>query len=188
MGLIALAEQGWIPDWLIRIGIRRLIAQRHRGFQNRDIEAHRRQVQELVESLKADELAVHTAKANEQHYETPPDFFRLALGPRLKYSCCLYEQPGASLAEAEEAMLALTCQRAELGDGQGVQNIVTAQYDVKDAVGHGHRLGLREDECVVFEIPQAELHIVDTVGHGVAAGVSQHSLIGHRGRDAAHGH
>ena len=42
------------------------------------------------------------------------------LGPRLKYSCALYEQENASLAEAEEAMLELTCERAQLGPNQRI--------------------------------------------------------------------
>ena len=53
--------------------------------------------------------------ANEQHYEVPAAFFELVLGPRLKYSACLLrDSPATTLAEAEEAMLRLTCERAEL--------------------------------------------------------------------------
>lgn len=42
------------------------------------------------------------------------------LGPRLKYSCALYESPATTLADAEDAMLALTAARAGLADGQDV--------------------------------------------------------------------
>ena len=56
-------------------------------------------------------------KANEQHYELPPEFFELVLGPRLKYSSCLWPAGVETLAEAEEAMLALTCERAGVEDG-----------------------------------------------------------------------
>lgn len=34
-------------------------------------------------------IAMHAAATTAQHYKLPPDFFRLILGPRLKYSCCL---------------------------------------------------------------------------------------------------
>ena len=44
-------------------------------------------------------------------------FFELVLGPRLKYSSCLWENGTRTLAEAEEAMLALTCERARIEDG-----------------------------------------------------------------------
>lgn len=50
----------------------------------------------------------------------PTDYFTTVLGPRLKYSCALYESPATSLADAEDAMLALTAARAGLADGQDV--------------------------------------------------------------------
>src|ERR1044072_5146052 len=49
--------------------------------------------------------------ANQQHYEVPAEFFRLVLGPHLKYSCA-YWPPGVdNLADAEKAALALTAER-----------------------------------------------------------------------------
>jgi cyclopropane-fatty-acyl-phospholipid synthase len=56
-------------------------------------------------------------KANEQHYELPPDFLGLILGPRRKYSGCLWEPGTETLAQAEDAMLALTCERARVSNG-----------------------------------------------------------------------
>ena len=53
---------------------------------------------------------MQTAVANEQHYEVPTPYYRLVLGPALKYSSCLYKSPYATLHEAETAMLgALRC-------------------------------------------------------------------------------
>ncbi|MDW8374017.1 MAG: class I SAM-dependent methyltransferase, partial [Planctomycetota bacterium] len=65
-------------------------------------------------------IALHPEAANAQHYELPTRFFELCLGPRLKYSCCLFPTGAESLAEAEERMLALTAERAELADGQEI--------------------------------------------------------------------
>ncbi len=65
-------------------------------------------------------IAAHTDRANEQHYELPPEFFALMLGPRRKYSSCFYETPETMLAEAEEAALLLTASHAGLADGQSV--------------------------------------------------------------------
>jgi cyclopropane-fatty-acyl-phospholipid synthase len=64
-------------------------------------------------------IAEHVEAANDQHYELPPAFFELVLGPRLKYSSCLYA-PGATLAQAEDAALAETCEHADLQDGQRI--------------------------------------------------------------------
>jgi cyclopropane-fatty-acyl-phospholipid synthase len=65
-------------------------------------------------------IALVPEKANEQHYELPPAFFELVLGPRLKYSSAHYSDRSRTLAEAEEEMLALTALRADLADGQEV--------------------------------------------------------------------
>lgn len=42
------------------------------------------------------------------------------LGKQLKDSCCLFPDPEVSLDDAEDSMLELTCQRAQLGDSQRI--------------------------------------------------------------------
>jgi len=64
-------------------------------------------------------IAEHTDAANEQHYEVPAAFFQACLGPRLKYSSCLYA-PGDTLAQAEDRALAETADHADLHDGQAI--------------------------------------------------------------------
>jgi cyclopropane-fatty-acyl-phospholipid synthase len=59
-------------------------------------------------------------KANEQHYEVPAEFFLGALGRHLKYSSAYWPVGVESLDEAEATMLALTCERADLQDGQEI--------------------------------------------------------------------
>lgn len=117
MNMLELAERGWLPDWLIRIGIRRLLRQRLRQEATEQPETRSQRETALRDQLLASPIAVETPAANEQHYEVPAEFFHAVLGPRLKYSCCLYLTGSESLAEAEEAMLALTCERAQLSDG-----------------------------------------------------------------------
>jgi len=70
--------------------------------------------------MDASPIALQTQSANEQHYEVSPRFFELALGPRLKYSACLWEPETRSLAEAEENMLNLTAERAGIAGGQDI--------------------------------------------------------------------
>lgn len=65
-------------------------------------------------------VAEHTEAANTQHYELPARFFELVLGPHRKYSSGFYERPDATLEEAEAAALALTCEHADLADGQPI--------------------------------------------------------------------
>jgi cyclopropane-fatty-acyl-phospholipid synthase len=114
------AELGRLPDWLIRLGIRRLLAVRLRDEGRGGVEAQRERAAALLEHMRASRIALATDAANEQHYEVPPELFELALGPRLKYSACIWPAGVSTLAAAEDAALALTCERAELADGQGI--------------------------------------------------------------------
>ena len=120
MNLIDLCERGYIPDALARFGMRRLIGKRLADESAGDVAARRRA---LVQSLRESPVAIHTQDANAQHYEVPAEFFRLHLGPRLKYSCCLYGPQAQTLAQAEEAMLQLYVARAGLADGQRILDL-----------------------------------------------------------------
>ncbi len=117
---IELAETGWAPDFAVRMGIRGLLRQRVAVEAAQDCETWQESTRSFVRELKAGPLAIATGEANAQHYEVPTDYFRLALGPRLKYSSCYWPAGVETLAAAEETMLALTCARAQLVDGQRV--------------------------------------------------------------------
>jgi cyclopropane-fatty-acyl-phospholipid synthase len=115
-----LLERDALPDWLIRWGIRRLLKQRLHEEDLGDMEQQQAHFLSFINQLKASPLAIETQAANRQHYEVPSRFFELALGRRLKYSCGLWNEDVTTLDSAEEAMLALTCERARLADGQRV--------------------------------------------------------------------
>ncbi len=120
MTAIDLAEKGLVPDWLIRRGMRRLIAQRLRDEFDRDTERRAARGQALIDELQRSAIAIETDAANEQHYEVPAAFYQIALGARLKYSSALFPPGVDQLDEAEEAMLKASCAQAELADGQRV--------------------------------------------------------------------
>lgn len=112
---LAAAEKGYVPDSLIRWGIRRLCAERLRQQS-----ASGPTVQEFADMMRSSPVAPVPEKANQQHYEVPPEFFEAALGSRLKYSCCEWNEGTTDLDQAEEAALACTCERAELENGQEI--------------------------------------------------------------------
>ncbi len=116
----ALLESGLVPDFVIRAAIRRMLRARLREEDVGSEAANRAKLLEFAEEMKRSRIALQTDSANAQHYEVPADFFRTVLGPRLKYSSAFYPEGCHSLKEAEEAMLRLTCERAELTDGQEV--------------------------------------------------------------------
>lgn len=108
-----------VPEALLRLAIRVNLASRLRRERSKGPEAKEAFTQQLCRSP----IALAPATANDQHYEVPPEFFELVLGPRLKYSCCSWTDGERSLAGAEEAMLALTCRRARIEDGQAILDL-----------------------------------------------------------------
>lgn len=117
MSAIRWAEKRWFPDFLIRIGIRKLLAKRLRDESaTRKIES----ISNFVAELKTLPIAIETDKANEQHYELPSAYFHKVLGPRLKYSSTYWPDGVTELAESEESMLNLTARRAGIVNGDRI--------------------------------------------------------------------
>ena len=116
-------EQERLPDAVIRLGIRKLLAERLRDEDMGDVEAQHDRLRAFIAELSRSPIAIHTDKANEQHYEVPTAFYQHALGPRLKYSSGLYPTGRETLAQAEDAMLQLSCERARLEDGMSVLDL-----------------------------------------------------------------
>ena len=117
--IITLAESGWVPDPLIRVGIRQLVKQRLREEQRQPAGTKAAR----TEALRDSAIALHTDLANEQHYEVPTEFFQYVLGPRLKYSSCIYPNDHATLAEAEIHTLQLYKDRLDVKAGDHVLDL-----------------------------------------------------------------
>ena len=112
----SLLERGLVPDPLLRFGIRRICQHRLRQLRHARPDALARHVQALRQSP----VAAQPEAANAQHYEVPSGFFAAVLGPRLKYSCCTWNDQALSLADAEIAALVQVQNRADLDDGQRI--------------------------------------------------------------------
>ena len=113
------AERGWLPDPVIRTGIHWLLRSRLAAEQRtaRDL---RRTQQRFVDELRGSPIALEVDKANAQHYEVPAEFFGLVLGKHRKYSSAFFPPGVDRLDDAEDAMLALTMERAEVADGMSI--------------------------------------------------------------------
>ncbi len=120
INLDQLLEANVVPDPLLRLGIRRLLKETLCEKQSANVEAQHDALHAHIEGLRQSPIATQTRDANEQHYEVPTRFYQLCLGHRLKYSSGLWTEGVATLDEAEERMLSLTCDRAELADGQRI--------------------------------------------------------------------
>ena len=117
---IGWTEQGLVPDRMIRGAIRRLLrarlAELHPDEPARVADATAR----FVAAMATAPVALLPETANEQHYELPPEFFAVALGAHRKYSCCHWGEGVDNLDAAEAQALSITCERAQLVDGQHI--------------------------------------------------------------------
>ena len=109
-----------VPDFLIRAGIRHMLKTKLKEETQLSYELQQAHLLKMVKELSVAPIAIETGAANEQHYQVPTEFFKLCLGRRLKYSCAYYESTSKTLDQAEEAMLKLTVQRAEISDGDRI--------------------------------------------------------------------
>ncbi len=114
-----LLEKGLLPDPVIRKGINSLLGQRLKEEKGQNLEVADKKRRAFINELDQSPIAIETDAANDQHYQVPSEFYLKTLGPHLKYSCCLFKK-GDSLGQAEERMLELTCERADLANGQDI--------------------------------------------------------------------
>jgi cyclopropane-fatty-acyl-phospholipid synthase len=117
---IDFTERGWVPDAVIRRGIRQLVRDRLREIRADDCELNAAEAREFVAHMDDAVIAPLAEKANEQHYELPAEFFGHVLGRQRKYSCCYWPASAQTLESAEEAALHITAERAELADGMRI--------------------------------------------------------------------
>lgn len=98
---IYLAEIGYLPDALTRIGIRQRLAgvlnEQKKNSNEEELVAKMKYIQNLKTKST---IAIHTSTANKQHYEVPTEFFQLIMGKYLKYSCCWFDSNTKTLDEA----------------------------------------------------------------------------------------
>lgn len=114
---------GLLPDAVLRAATRAASVKVLRREAKGGPAAQQERLSRLVEIKSNGPIAHLPEVANRQHYELPPEFFDLFLGPRRKYSSCLFAEENSSLAVAEEAMLGLCCERARIADGQRILDL-----------------------------------------------------------------
>ncbi|KAI2641787.1 S-adenosyl-L-methionine-dependent methyltransferase [Hypomontagnella submonticulosa] len=123
MNIDWLLDRGYLPHAVIRVGIRRQLAQRLAEIKSSTLEADYARKMKYLGLLRSRPIAIETATANTQHYEVGTGVLVGMLGPRMKYSSCLYPKGGETLAQAEIAMLELYAERAELRDGMSILDL-----------------------------------------------------------------
>ncbi len=117
-----LAESGFIPDSVIRLGIRRLLRERRKSILPSN-GSGKDELAAFVNMMNQSPIALVPQVANEQHYEVPASFFTEVLGKHRKYSCCYWDEDTPGLDEAELASLRCTAERAGIADGMDILDL-----------------------------------------------------------------
>jgi cyclopropane-fatty-acyl-phospholipid synthase len=87
------------------------------------------------------------------HYDLPPEFFELFLGPSLTYSCAIFSRGATTLEEAQETKLDLVATKLALEPGQRVLDIGCGwgSFAIHAAARHGVKV-----VGITLSPPQAE--------------------------------
>ncbi len=117
---LELAEKGFIPDSLIRTGIRKLVNARLDEIKAGNCETGARSFSDFIASMNNAQIAPVPELANAQHYEVPEEFFFNCLGKNRKYSSCYWLPDTTELEVAEVLALQQTCEHADIKDGQQI--------------------------------------------------------------------
>jgi len=117
---IKLAEKNLIPDCIVRQGIRNLSEKRLSEIGASKCESGCEAEHAFISAMNTAPIALLPEVANAQHYELPTKFFDLCLGQHHKYSSCFWLPETLSLDEAEANALQLSCEHADLQDGQHI--------------------------------------------------------------------
>ena len=120
---VSWTELGYVPDTVIRAGIRRLLESKRREIHSGDVEFAANAMNRFVEHMNLAPVALVPERANEQHYEVPAEFFTHVMGDHLKYSCGYWPTGTSTLTESEVAALDVTVARAGIADGMDVLDL-----------------------------------------------------------------
>lgn len=112
-----MVDGGYLPEFVLRRGIRSQLQERVNLIKSSSLADAYETKMKYVDLLRTRPIAIETATANEQHYEVGTGVLSGMLGPRMKYSSCLYPKGGETLAQAEIAMLESYVEKAQLKDG-----------------------------------------------------------------------
>lgn len=118
-----IVDSGYLPNFALRYGARQQIRTRLSEINAASFESALQAKLAFLDELRACPIAVETDKANEQHTEIDPTFWKNCLGPRMKYSCSYYESCISTLGDAEVAMLELYVVRADIKDGMNIMDL-----------------------------------------------------------------
>ncbi|KAK3378168.1 methyltransferase [Podospora didyma] len=116
-------DGGYLPIPVLRMGIRRQFDARAAEIGSTSVAAARDRKMKFIEELRSREMAIATKTANQQHYEVTTPIMAAALGPRMKYSGCLFTNGDETLAQAEINMMRRYIVNGGFKDGMSILDL-----------------------------------------------------------------
>ena len=113
-------ERGLVPDWLVRHIIRRVLSELSNLDDVNNVEVDGDLVQDFIAELREAPLIGRSDLADLVGMELPLDFYKLVLGPSLKFSGCYWPEGVLDLAEAESESIKLYIEKAGVEDGMEI--------------------------------------------------------------------
>lgn len=120
--LLSLAERGLLGTRLARLALRRYCAAHLRDEYAGGADVVWERFQILLDGLRQSPIDAQRPRERSpgDDVEPPQRLFELTLGPRMLHGSAYFAGADVDLADAEEAMLALVAERAQLDDGQKI--------------------------------------------------------------------
>lgn len=112
---VKLAEKGFLPDALIRQGIRSRCKARLQLIADDDCEQAQSRLMQWIEYMQLAEVDAPAVEAHTSHDEIPMAFYQHCLGMNRKFSSSFWLPDTRTLDEAEYLALAQICSQARLG-------------------------------------------------------------------------
>lgn len=113
-------ETGIIPEKIARLWIQRMCRQAVERASLGEVEARHAVFRQICKEVKLGTSLLHKADPDESFAELGSDFYQQFLGPRQAETCCYFPTGAESLEEAEETMLWMSADRANIRDGMRI--------------------------------------------------------------------
>ena len=116
-------DKNLIPKPILQILIRYLLHKKANDLQNKISNSLDSARNDSIDYYSNGEIALATNSANQQHYEVPAEFFEVMLGPRLKYSACIWSDETSEINEAENRTLEMYCELSQIKSNQTILDL-----------------------------------------------------------------
>ncbi|KAG9451877.1 hypothetical protein H6P81_004781 [Aristolochia fimbriata] len=170
-------EEGSVPDEEFRRLIRIELGRRLRWYCQKK-PTYEEQTAEIVALVKAlRQMGItgdQSDQLNSDLYDMPMSFLKITFGKLLKESGSYFKDDSMTLDEAEEAMLDLYCERAQLKDGQKILDLGCGQgaftlhaaqkykkSHVTAVTNSATQKKYIEDQCQILELSNVEVLLED---------------------------